>query len=153
MKKICIVCTLLLCFLTGCSQSTEKEYPSVALQPGKGEVEAISLDKAIEMKENNESFLLMISQTYCGHCLDFFMETDPFTKEKGIKLWDVVLDDEKENQEQILVKVRDNFGEFSSTPSLYFIANNEVQSSLLSSETEVNLESYENWLKELQIIE
>ncbi len=59
-------------------------------------MEAISLDQAIEMKEkNNESFLLIISQTYCTHCLEFFMESDPFTKEKGIKLWDVVLDDEK----------------------------------------------------------
>lgn len=153
MKKISVVCMLLLCFLTGCSQATEKEYPNVALQPGNGEVEAISLDEAIKMKESGESFLLMISQTYCGHCLEFFMEADPFTKEKGIKLWDIVLDDETESQEQILVKVRENFGEFSSTPSLYFIADNEVQSSLLSNKTEVNLESYENWLKELQIIE
>ena len=99
MKKICIFCTLLLCLLTGCSSNNQKEYPSVALLPGKGEVEAISLDQAIEMKENNESFLLIISQTYCTHCLEFFMESDPFTKEKGIKLWDVVLDDEKENKE------------------------------------------------------
>ena len=151
-EKICIFCTLLLCLLTGCSSNNQKEYPSVALLPGKGEVEAISLDQAIEMKENNESFLLIISQTYCTHCLEFFMESDPFTKEKGIKLWDVVLDDEKENKEQILVKIRDNFGEFSSTPSLYFVAENKVQSNLLSNETEINLKSYEEWLKELQII-
>ena len=58
----------------------------------------------------------------------------------------------KRNKEQILVKIRDNFGEFSSTPSLYFVAENKVQSNLLSNETEINLKSYEEWLKELQII-
>ena len=50
------------------------------------------------------------------------------------------------------MKIRDNFGEFSSTPSLYFVAENKVQSNLLSNETEINLKSYEEWLKELQII-
>lgn len=150
MKKLMIV-TFCLCFaiVTGCSTKT---YPKVELDPGKGEVKSITLDAAIEKKNNNENFLLIITQTYCGFCMDFFMESDSYTQEAGITLWCITLDKEDRSEEQNLSLVHDNFGDFSTTPSLYFIGDGKTQNTLLSSEKQVNLESYQNWLKECQII-
>ena len=79
--------------------------------------------------------------------MDFFAESDAYTQEAGIHLVvrDAALD--------CLTLVHDNFGDFSSTPSLYYIGEGETQDTLLSSEEEVTLESYQTWLKENHIIE
>ena len=85
--------------------------------------------------------------------MDFFAESDAYTKAAGITLWCVTLDKEEYSEEQNLKLVHDNFGDFSSTPSLYYIGEGETQDMLLSSEEQVTLESYQTWLKENHIIE
>lgn len=154
MKKLLLLFMCVLC-MTGCSSSDEKQkdtYPKPQISAGQGEVRSLTLDEAIEKKNGKESYLLILTQTYCSHCLNFFMETDAYTKESGITLWDVTLDKEERSQTKILSLIKENFGEFSSTPSLYFIADGKVQSSLLSSESDVDLEAYKDWLKELDIV-
>lgn len=47
----------------------------------------------------------------------------------------------------------EHFGDFSSTPSLYYVGEGTTQDTLLSSEQEVSLESYKKWLKENHIVE
>lgn len=148
-KRVIVSLCLCLALFAGCSSKT---YPKVELDPGKGEVKSITLDNAIEKKNNNENFLLIITQTYCGFCMDFFSESDAYTKEKGITLWCITLDKENRSTEQNLSLVHDNFGDFSTTPSLYFVGEGETQSTLLSSEESVTLESYQEWLKEIQVI-
>lgn len=153
MRKIYMICILLLFITGGCTSKPDKPFSEMEFNPGNGEVTSISLTDAIEKKENKETYILMFSQTYCSYCLDFFMETDSYTKEIGLSIYDVILDDETESQENTLSIIKDNFSSFSSTPSLYYIAEGKVQESLLSSDTEVNLDSYKRWLKKLQIIE
>ena len=59
--------------------------------------------------------------------MDFFAESDAYTQEAGITLWCVTLDKEEYSEEQNLTLVHDNFGDFSSTPSLYYIGEGETQ--------------------------
>ena len=152
MKRIMAVCLCLcLSLLAGCTES--RTYPEISLDPGNGEVKSISLDDAIAKKDDGENFLLIITQTYRGYCMNFFAESDAYTQEAGITLWCVTLDKEEYSEEQNLTLVHDNFGDFSSTPSLYYIGEGETQDTLLSSEEEVSLESYQTWLKENHIIE
>ncbi|HJC37261.1 MAG TPA: hypothetical protein H9702_09075 [Candidatus Merdibacter merdavium] len=152
MKRIMTIClSLCLMMLAGCADN--KTYPPITLDPGNGEVRSISIDDAIEKKNDGENFLLIVTQTYCGYCMDFFAESDAYTKAAGITLWCVTLDKEEYSEEQNLKLVHDNFGDFSSTPSLYYIGEGETQDMLLSSEEQVTLESYQTWLKENHIIE
>lgn len=153
MKKIYMLSFLLLFAAGGCTLKSDKINSEMKLNAGQGEVISISLADAIKKKENKEEFLLMFTQTYCSYCLDFFMETDSFTKEIGVIIYDVVLDDETESQKNILSTIQENFDDFSSTPSLYYVADGKIRGSLLSSDTKVNLASYKQWLKEMQIIE
>ena len=152
MKRIMAVCLCLcLSLLAGCTES--RISTEISLDPGNGEVKSISLDDSIAKKDGGENFLLIITQTYCGYCMNFFAESDAYTQEAGITLWCVTLDKEEYSEEQNLTLVHDNFGDFSSTPSLYYIGEGETQDTLLSSEEEVTLESYQTWLKENHIIE
>ena len=71
MKRIMAVCLCLcLSLLAGCTES--RTYPEISLDPGNGEVKSISLDDAIAKKDDGENFLLIITQTYCGYCMNFF---------------------------------------------------------------------------------
>ena len=74
-------------------------------------------------------------------------------KEKGIMLWCIILDEEDYSEQQNLKLVHEHFGDFSSTPSLYYVGEGTTQDTLLSSEQEVSLESYKKWLKENHIVE
>ena len=114
MKRMMAVCmSLFLLLVSGCSES--RTYPQISLDPGNGEVKSISLDDAIAKKDDGENFLLIITQTYCGYCMNFFAESDAYTQEAGITLWCVTLDKEEYSEEQNLTLVHDNFGDFSST--------------------------------------
>ncbi|MFR9255754.1 MAG: hypothetical protein ACLVJ6_09780 [Merdibacter sp.] len=82
MKRIMAVCLCLcLSLLAGCTES--RTYPEISLDPGNGEVKSISLDDAIAKKDDGENFLLIITQTYCGYCMNFFAESDAYTQEAG----------------------------------------------------------------------
>ena len=76
-----------------------------------------------------------------------------YIKEKGIMLWCIILDEEDYSEQQNLKLVHEHFGDFSSTPSLYYVGEGTTQDTLLSSEQEVSLESYKKWLKENHIVE
>ena len=67
MKRIMTIClSLCLMMLAGCADN--KTYPPITLDPGNGEVRSISIDDAIEKKNDGENFLLIVTQTYCGYC-------------------------------------------------------------------------------------
>lgn len=153
MKKIYMLSILLLFVAGGCTLKPDKINSEMKLNAGQGEVISISLADAIKKKVNKEEYLLIFTQTYCSYCLDFFMEADSFTKETGVVLYDVVLDDETASKENILSTIQNHFDGFSSTPSLYYVVDGEIRGSLLSSDTKVNVASYKQWLKEMQIIE
>lgn len=150
-KKIMICLSLCLLILTGCMGG--KTYPEIKLDPGNGEVKSISMDDAIAKKDNGENFLLIVTQSNCLYCMDFFAQSDDYIKEKGITLWCIILDEEDYSEQQNLKLVHEHFGDFSSTPSLYYVGEGTTQDTLLSSEQEVSLESYEEWLKENHIVE
>lgn len=127
MKKIIII--MLSIILCGCTHATsnkntvknnsEKEA-IVELQPGKGAVKKIPMQDIFDKMENKETFVVMLSQTYCNACLSFFMETDSYTEEIGLTLWDIILDDEKTSEEENLQLKMKNLVIFQQLP-LYII--------------------------------
>ena len=159
MKKIIII--MLSIILCGCTHTvsnkdtvinnSEKEA-IVELRPGEGAVKKIPMQDVFDKMENNETFVVMLSQTYCNACLSFFMETDPYTEEIGLTLWDIILDDEKTSEEENLKLTNEKFGYFSTTPSIYYIENGKVKDSLCANNERVNLESYKKFLVDNNII-
>ena len=111
-KKIMIYLSLCLLILTGCMGG--KTYPEIKLDPGNGGVKSISMDDAIAKKDNGENFLLIVTQSNCLYCMDFFAQSDDYIKEKGIMLWCIILDEEDYSEQQNLKLVHEHFGDFDA---------------------------------------
>lgn len=154
MKKVLLI-LMAVFLLCGCSASNSKKDKDaiVKLTPNEGAVKKIPMQDVFEKMENKETFVVMLSQTYCNVCLNFFMETDEYTKEIGLTLWDIILDDEETSEEENLKMTNEKFGHFSATPSIYYIEKGEVKDSLCSDEVKVDLDSYKKFLKDNGIIE
>lgn len=151
MKKILLVFVLL---LGACSSSpvNNDNESTIELTPNEGTVKKIAMQDVFEKMDNKETFVVLLSQTYCNACLKFFMLTDSYTEEIGLTLWDIILDDEPTSEEENLEMTNERFGHFSATPSIYYIENGEVKDSLCSDSVELTLETYQQFLTENNII-
>lgn len=157
MKKITII-IMSLFLLCGCVSTTKEKDKKdkdaiVELKPNEGAVKKIPMQDIFTKMENKETFVVMLSQTYCNACLSFFMETDNYTKEIGLTLWDIILDDESTSEEENLKITNEKFGHFSATPSIYYIEKGKVKDSLCSDKEKVNLENYKKFLIKNGIVE
>lgn len=151
MKKILLVFVLLLgaCSTTPVNNDNES---TIELTPNEGAVKKIAMQDVFDKMDNKETFVVLLSQTYCNACLKFFMLTDSYTEEIGLTLWDIILDDEPTSEEENLEMTNERFGHFSATPSIYYIENGEVKDSLCSDSVELTLETYQQFLTENNII-
>lgn len=149
MKKLIeiIICILL---LVGCTTET-KTNSAIELTKEKGEVVAVTLDEVVEKVEQEDTFVVVFSQTYCGSCIDFFMESDEYTIELGLTLYDVSLDKESRDVDENMKIINKYFNEFSVTPTIYYVESGEVKDSLNGNDKEVNLNSFKEFLKENNI--
>lgn len=151
MKKILLL--FLAIFLTACAtNSTKNEKNIIELNPNHGEVKKIAMQDIIKKMDDKESFVVMLSQNYCSSCKHFFMDTDAYTKEIGLTLWDIVLDDEPTSTEENLEITNKQFGYFKNTPSIYYIEKGVVKDSLCSDKTEPTLENYKKFLTKNNIV-
>lgn len=150
MKKIFFL--FLIIFLTACNTNTPSKQPAIELQPNQGEVKKVSMQDIFDMMDDKETFVVMLSQNYCGSCKHFFMDTDAYTKEIGLTLWDIVLDDEPTSTEENLEITNKHFGHFKNTPSIYYIEKGKVKDSLCSDKTEPTLENYKKFLIKNNIV-
>ncbi len=157
MKKLGVLfMTILLCTACGSSSNGEvklDEQPQIELVANEGAVVSTTFDETIKRIENDETFIVLLSSTYCGACLDFHIQSDDFTKEIGLTYGAIVLDDEPTNEQENLALANELFGHFSATPSIYLIQDGEVKDSLTADQEHVNLENYTQFLKDNQIIE
>lgn len=145
----------LICGCTSTNTNKEKKDKAaiVELNPNKGAVKKIPMQDVLDKMESKETFVVMLSQTYCNACLSFFMETDDYTKEIGLTLWDIILDDESTSEEENLKITNEKFGHFSATPSIYYVEKGKVKDSLCSDKEKVNLENYKKFLIKNGIVE
>lgn len=138
--------------LFGCNSKT-KQVEKIELTPSKGEVVAISLDEAVAKIEEKDTFVVVLSQTYCGHCMEFFSSSDDYTKEIGLTLYDVILDKEERTVNENMKIIQQYFSAFSATPTLYYVEEGKVIDSLNAANEEVTLDSYKQFLSENGIYE
>ena len=155
MKKLVVM--MLCCFmLLGCASNNtkpvENQDSKIKIQEGKGSVSNILLDDMIEKMDQKESFVIIVTQTYCNSCQSFFTETEEFLKESGVPLLELNLDHEKGAPDQVLDIVNEYLHEFVMTPSIYYIRDGEVIDQLLSSNERIQLANYKAFLLKNNII-
>lgn len=149
MKKIYLL-LIALCLVACTTKKTEDV--AIELQPNKGEVVGITLNEVNQMVEDEDSFVVIFSQTYCGSCMSFFSQTDEYTTEVGLTLYDVTLDKEERSETENLELMEKHFSGFQTTPTIYVVSKGEIVGTLDSSKEEPTLDAYKTLLKESGVI-
>ena len=92
---------------------------------GKSYLKELNYNEFLEKMEKKESFVLLLSQTTCSHCMDFKPKLSEVAKDNKIVVYYMetdLLDDE----------TRDNFKKkyfsFTGTPTTVFVINGEEKS-------------------------
>ena len=155
MKKLVIL--VMCCFMfMGCtstdSNTEDVQDSKIEIKEGTGTSEVIVIDDLIKKMDNKESFVVIVTQTYCNSCMAFFMEADAFLTESGVPLLELNLDNEKKEPDEVLDILHDKLHEFVMTPSIYYVRDGEVKDYLLSSNERVQLSNYKEFLIRNNII-
>ena len=89
---------------------------------GKSYLKEIKYDEVIKKIDNKESFVLLLSQTTCAHCLDFKPKLDKVSKKYKIEIYYLetnLIDTEA------LEKFKVNYFSFDGTPTTVFVIDGE----------------------------
>lgn len=122
------------------------EYYEIASDSSYSNILTVKLDKVRKMIEDKEDFVLLISQTYCSHCIAYKPIYNEVLKENNVLGYDIDVATLSESDFQ---KFKALF-EVSSTPTtLIFIDGVQQEETKLGAITNEELTSY---LKKYNII-
>lgn len=122
-KRYLCVFLFVLLSLVGCGGS-EKDNETTK-EPGK--VVEITTNDLIKKMNDKEDFVLVFTQTTCGHCETFLSMMDKYMKDHNVVLYNMVLDKESDVDEA-LKKLKNVFPEFTATPDIYCVEKGEIKS-------------------------
>ena len=92
---------------------------------GKSYLKELTFDEMVEKVNNKESFILLLSQTTCSHCMDFKPKLEKVASEYGLVVYymetDIIDDKLKET-------LKTNYFSFTGTPTTVFVINGEEKS-------------------------
>ena len=110
---------------------------------GKNYFSEIKYKEVIEKIENDETFILLISQTMCEHCISFKPKLEEAANQHKINIYyidvDLLSDSEKDN---LISHIN-----YDSTPITVFIKNGEETSAATRINGDASKEKIENKLK------
>ena len=92
---------------------------------GKSYLKEIKYDQVMEKIDNKDSFVLLLSQTTCAHCMDFKPKLAKVAKKYKITVYYLetnLLDKDKHD------KLREHFN-FDTTPTTVFVIDGEEKTS------------------------
>ena len=129
---VAIVCVLLLIGAVIADKMLSKSY-----------LEEIKYDKLVEKIEKKDSFILLLSQTECSHCLAFKPKLEQVANEFKIHMYYLETD---LLDEDAYAELKKKFS-FSGTPTTVFVVNGEETSAATRINGEVSREKIINKLK------
>lgn len=136
MKKIILAMLSVMLLMSGCST-------------GKGKIEYVSIDKAFEMMDKKDTFLLLISKESCSHCEDMKDMLKEKLPEHDLIVYNIVMDESSNEayiKDQLQLETR--FVKPSVTPHVYYIEKGEVKDELLGFSKE-SPDKFWDWVKTL----
>ena len=112
-KKVLILCSI--CFVILIGAIIADRYMANSY------LKEISYKDAIKKIEDKETFILLVSQTTCSHCMEYKPILKKVLKEKKLTAYYIEFDllDDEEKKEFV------KYVNFSSTPTTVFLKNGE----------------------------
>lgn len=145
MKKfICIFSCMLMLILGGCS-SYERDTSA-------GEVKKITVNEMQKKLENKETFAIVFTQSWCGHCKDLMAMLDTSLEDHHVILNDLILDMDPDYSSEEAVDIsQKTFTDMTGTPTLYYVKDGEIASKLVSGEDGITEEKFDSWVQKNEL--
>ena len=97
------------------------------LSPKDGELIEIDYEQVLEMVENKDNFVLLVSQSTCSHCATYKPKLKTIAKDYGLDIYYMDYDMEnKDTQDEFL----ERFNLSGATPTTMFFENGKEKSLL-----------------------
>lgn len=147
MKCIKKIIVLLMAFVmvTGCQTNPESSKP--------GTIKEINIDKMVEKFDNEDTFVVMITQTDCGYCKDFHELLDNWLPTHNLTIYEVNLDhEENATPNDNLARIRPYFSNFKYTPSVYYVKDGEFVSDLNPQVQTITESMLNQWIRQNNIL-
>lgn len=122
-KKYLII-IMLLFLLIGCSNN--KNFNSNK----EGYVLFSTVDQVLDKIDNDESFIVLFTQSSCTSCKKFYTILKSYLLNHHVILYDVTLDSESRSKEETKKLLDKDFPDLMFTPSVYYIKDGKNYSQL-----------------------
>lgn len=133
MKKQWIYVGIFILILSGCSSDTNKQQDVPLIQEvGEQGIAQVSVEEAFAKIDQQESFIMMVTQSTCSYCNSFKKTLVPFLKEhEAIPFFELEMDMVVNKKADIITgfeKLQTKIPEFSGgTPELIYFEQGKVQ--------------------------
>lgn len=154
MKKLLFSCLAAMMLLVGCSSQPKYERSTEA-----GRLIEIKFDEAMQMIENDETFVFAMTQTHCSHCIAFKEDVLlDYLEKHELYFYDVLLDKEEDTDPMFaFVEKHPNPSKYLTstmsptsvyTPTFYFVEKGEVSDIYIG---EMKLEELDKYVVQYQL--
>lgn len=142
--KILLLCLSI--FLMGCTMYQRDDRP--------GSLEVISVAQMEEKMQQDDTFVIVFSQSWCSHCEEFKTMLDTYLPAHYVKVYDVIIDkDPVDDKKGNLAKIQSYFDTMDNTPALYYVVDGEIVDQLESGEDGFTKEKFDAWVQRYRIDE
>lgn len=145
-RTISLVSTVFL--LSSCTNNETYERDT-----SPGEVVTITLDDVDKKIADKETFLIVLSQSTCEHCILMSNMIYEYKQDHRFTLFNVTLDAEVGNENTIKKRIHINFPNFEITPSLYYVENGKLKDELQHPNSEITEKSFDTFIMKHKIDE
>lgn len=138
---------LILCFfLMACSSYQRDDRP--------GSLEKISVAQMEEKMQNQDTFVIMFTQSWCSHCEELKEMLDTYLPAHHVNVYDVIIDkDPVDDKKGNLKKIQSYFATMDNTPALYYVVDGKIENQLEAGEDGFTKTKFDSWVQRYRMDE
>ncbi len=113
-----------------------------------GEITPITFEEVQDKMDSKETFTLIITQSDCMHCQDFYDMMGNDLPKHSIELFDLNIDRETpEEEEQIKKEIQEIFLGYVGTPNMFYIEKGNIISQYDNITSDITEQSFNAWVQ------
>lgn len=116
-----------------------------------GKIETLTISELKAKIKDNDSFPLMITSEYCIHCKELKELLDGYFKKHSLTIYEVSIDVESKQQEELMKEIKELFPSYVGTPNLFYIEEGRVISQYDNMNGELNEELFHRWIEKYKV--
>ena len=142
MKKMILAFCVLTMLMSGCSENKKYERDT-----SPGTLQQATLEEVYEKFANEEDFGLLISFSYCSHCLDLKAILEPYLNDHHVIVYELVMDKLAPTRAEYYkasAELNKYLEDYSGTPSFYYIEKGKKKEEIIGFGEDSTIDMYDD---------